>query len=497
MISLYKHQEEGIERMHSMEQERGGGILADQMGLGKTKTFAGLCKLYKTKYPVLVITPASVLNVWKKEIESLDSFPTPNSTSNILVYRGTNRKQELKSNDWDFVITTYDIMAMNEFGTKKWGRIALDESHIIRNGLKKGKIPKRAKSAFELAKYGMYKWCISGTPYNNNISDVASQCIFLDIKPYNIPDWWLANAQYKKGLDEWRTNCLIRRTKDEVCDSTSTSITSINPPIYHDIEVSATNVEHRELEALRENAATTYMMWRRSHGIDKSELQAQLLALIQKQRVMADSIYCGDTEVDTESVMKNCSKVNTIINYLDKCIVKDPKHGVVIFSQFTSFLDLMERIINTQMLGIDVYKFTGKTSHSQREKIVQQFNESTHPRVMLISLMAGGVGLSLHHGSATLFLCEPYYNPYMESQASERVHRIGQTSEVNVYRFSMDASVEIWIRGLKQKKIEGASILELENGAIGDSRYFDDLGSLFGDLVAAKCTEYSKNKAKN
>ena len=146
------------------------------------------------------------------------------------------------------------------------------------------------------------------------------------------------------------------------------------------------------------------------------------------------------------------------------------------------------------MVGVDVYKFTGKMGQPQREQVVAEFNDSRRPRVMLISLHAGGVGLSLHHGSSTLFLCEPYYNPYVEAQAAERVHRIGQTEEVNVYRFSMDATVETWIRGLKQKKVQGASVLELADGAGGETRYFDDLGSLFGDLVAARCAKQAKER---
>lgn len=490
-FSLYRHQEEGIALMREMEEERGGGILADLMGLGKTITFAALCKLHKTKDPVLIVAPSSVLSVWKKEITRLDSFPVSGSESRVLTYHGAKRMEQLVSQTWDFVLTTYDIMAMDEFGGRKWGRIALDESHIIRNGLKRGKVPKRAKAAFDLTKHSKYRWCISGTPYNNSITDVAAQCMFLGIAPYNNPDWWEANAQYKKGLDEWRSKCMVRRTKEEAGKDTA-SISSMLPPTCHEISVEATACEKNELESLRNNAATIYMMWRRSKGLEKSELQAHLLALIQKQRVMADSIYCGDSEVSPDCVMRDCAKVNSIICKLDSCVVKDPRKGVVVFSAFTTFLDLLEKIIGEQMVGVDIYKFTGKTGHNQREKIVREFNESCRPRVILISLHAGGVGLSLHHGSSTLFLCEPYYNPYIEEQAAERVHRIGQKENVNIYRFSMDATVETWICGLKNKKLRGASILELSDCVGGDTGYFDDLPSLFGDLVAAKCADVNR-----
>jgi superfamily II DNA or RNA helicase len=183
-----------------------------------------------------------------------------------------------------------------------------------------------------------------------------------------------------------------------------------------------------------------------------------------------------------------------MLETLDRKIWDDPTHSVVIFSQFTSYLSLLEKIITKDMIGVKVMKFTGSMSSEERNDVVKEFTTSTYPRVLLISLMAGGVGLNLLPCS-TVFLSEPYYNPFLEKQAEERVHRLGQKNQVNVYRFSMKNSVETWINGLKQKKLFLASGLDLlaphEQAPVDFS--FEDLAELFNDLVAFQKTDKQKH----
>ena len=122
-------------------------------------------------------------------------------------------------------------------------------------------------------------------------------------------------------------------------------------------------------------------------------------------------------------------------------------------------------------------------SSSKRISNINSFNLSKDRRVILVSLLAGGVGISLHHGSSTLFLCEPYYNPFVEQQAEERVHRLGQTNTVRIFRYVMEKSIEIWINALKSKKLDKAKFMKLSSIKRSDTSSFNDLLKLFEENV--------------
>ena len=134
--------------------------------------------------------------------------------------------------------------------------------------------------------------------------------------------------------------------------------------------------------------------------------------------------------------------------------------------------------------GIEIMKFTGSLSSDERDEVITDFTTSDNPRILLISLMAGGCGLNLIPCS-TVILSEPYYNPFLEKQAEDRVHRLGQKNQVNVYRFSVTNSVETWINKLKDKKLFMASGFDLlsKHDSAPTEFNFNDLGELFNDLV--------------
>ena len=110
--------------------------------------------------------------------------------------------------------------------------------------------------------------------------------------------------------------------------------------------------------------------------------------------------------------------------------------------------------------------FNGSMNIKERNKVVDEFNVSNKPRVILVSLMAGGTGLSLHHGSSTVIISEPYYNPFIEQQAEERVHRIGQTEQVKVIRYVTKNSIETWMQSMKDKKTCIAGEFNLVKGEV-------------------------------
>ena len=442
--------------------------------------------LMQNKIPTvrdLVVCPISLLQQWKREIKRVYKG-NGRHRPKILIFHGPKRARKLVKKDWDYIVTTYSILGSGQLNTFRWGRVVLDESHTIRNGLRSKK-PKAAAAAFEVGKHSMFNWCLSATPFCNRMKDIASQCKFIGTQPYNNPKWWKTQINNPTKVKKWREKFVLRRTKENI----------LSPPIYHDIRVKPTRSEVLLVEKIRADAQEKFEHWKRAKGLTKIKLQGQLLALIQRLRVVSNSYYSGEPDIDTYKVVHENAKVTVMLETLDSKIWEDPTNSVVIFSQFTSYLGVLEKVIEEQMIGVEIMKFTGSMSSDERNDVVEDFTTSENPRVLLVSLMAGGVGLNLMPCS-TVFLSEPYYNPFIEKQAEERVHRLGQENQVNVYRFSMENSVETWINGLKQRKLFLASALDLlvpHDGTPVDFS-FNDLSELFTDLVGFQKSDKEKRR---
>lgn len=431
----------------------------------------------------LIVCPFSLLSTWESWLIKVHDWnKKPNEKKrplpHILVYHGGSRKRYThRLNEFDYIITTYAIISTGELAEKKWGRVVLDESHYIKNGLQRN-APKCAAAAFAIGKNSKKNWCVTGTPFNNRMKDIAAQALFVGTAPYNDPTWWKRNENNEQQISIWRDKFVIRRTKEGMLD----------PLKYHDIYVNPTKTEEQLVTSLRKKAESQFKAWKRARQLKDNEerirLQGVILGLIQKLRIISNSFYSGQGAIEAEEVIENNAKVDKMIDDLDRLVDADPKKGVVFFSQFTSFLEVFEQVIEFVMPGVDVLKFYGDMSKDARDQVVKDFNTSRCPRVILVSLMAGGIGLSLHHGSSTVILAEPYFNPFAEHQAEERVHRIGQKHQVNVYRYYMQNSVENWIDSLKQKKLTLAGGLELVKEEIIPTDFnFDDIAELFKEHV--------------
>ena len=222
MLKLFEHQNMALPIMKKMERYGKGGILADSMGMGKTITMTVF--LMNNKIPGktdLIVCPVSLMNQWKKEIKRVYKG-CDKSEPNILVFHGADRMDQLKKRKrkqtkLDYVITTYSILSQLELKNYYWGRVVLDESHYIKNGLRKGGV-KCAVGAYCAGRRSEYNWCITGTPFNNRITDVAAQCKFIGTVPYNDPAWWKREdgGKNQAQLDLWRKTFLLRRTKENI-----------------------------------------------------------------------------------------------------------------------------------------------------------------------------------------------------------------------------------------------------------------------------------------
>jgi transcription termination factor 2 len=472
-LSLFEHQNIALPVLRRMEREGKGGILADHCGLGKTITMATHLMQNKiTTLSDLIVCPMSLLEQWKREIKRVNKGV--NKKPKILLFHGPTRVKKLTSKKWDYIITTYSIIGSGQLNRSKWGRVVLDESHVIRNGLSSNR-PKSAKAAYIIGTHSKYNWCMSATPFCNRMKDIAAQCKFVGTSPYNDPRWWKKEGKDMDNVREWKDKYVLRRTKDNI----------LPPPIYNNTDIEPTKSEVYLVDKYRQDAKKKFESWKKAKGVNKIKIQGEIMKLIQKLRIISNSYYCGESNIDTEQIMKENSKVNIMVEMLDEKLWEDPTKSVVIFSQFTSFLSILEQVIKVNMVGVEVMKFNGSMTKQERDNIVLEFTMSHHPRVLLVSLLAGGVGLNLTPCS-TVFLSEPYYNPFLEKQAEERVHRIGQENQVNIYRFSINNSVETWINGLKQKKLFEATGLDLLSNHDETPSAFsmNDLEALFKDHVS-------------
>jgi SNF2 family DNA or RNA helicase len=520
--------------MKQLEDVYGGGILSHDMGLGKTITMIS-CMKQRGKIdgkPNLILCPLSILTHWQREINKVYQ----GNKQRILIYHGIGRHRK-NIVDYDYVVSTYYSLVTNELAEYDWGYIVIDEAHIIRNGIKNADvqkpIPKMCTGAFAISRKCEYRWCITGTPYNNRISDVISLFKFLQIKPYHTPTWWNKNSskEHKLCMDMF---CL-QKTKENI----------LQPKNFHVVQVDPVPMEVGPLYFILHSVCMIQAQYVREHNpVVKAELQKKLCRIITVARLISDCMYYSKylgleeeepdlvkpdkkkhpllplkekaecnvcftivddpvqeskckkvfcracmntwlqinptcpfcrTNIDTQQVFKHtikripittdiilehCAKINTVIRELETWLDRDPVGKVIIFSEFTSILSLLKQVILEKVLVVDVYLFTGDLTAKARGTNVDNFlRMDGRKKVLLISIKAGGVGLNLMPCS-TIFLVEPNLNPFIEIQAENRVHRIGQLYQVNIVRFILNNSMDTKMqKGINGKITEAHDIL--------------------------------------
>lgn len=463
-IELRDFQREGVERIRQNELTTGyGSVLAFDMGLGKTLTMASfLIEQRIQENPEnsdLIIVPLSVLSQWENEILSI------NQDMKIHIYHGLNR--DIPQTQYDFIITTYHSLVTRELEQYTWNRIVLDEAHIIRNGIGNHfkTIPKRALGAFSLIQHSKYRHCITGTPYNNNTNDILSLIKFIGIPNINILDF----------IDQY----VIQKTKDNLIQPIQIETIMIDNPNLSDIP--------NYLKYLSTYRKLSYLLKTKTNPVEIRSIYQNLLLILTKLRLYCDIMANNqinkfqikdfeeqneieteqeqlpetetqNTEIDTEiNFYDNSIKIKTVCDKIIDIIHTVPYKRILIFSSFVITLDILENIINQQNPDIQTYKYTGKQNRHQRQIILNEFTNkhNTQPMILFSSLGAGSCGLNLTPCS-TVFLVDISMNPFDQLQAINRVHRITQTEQVNVYKFCMKNMIEETILNGNQNKISEA-----------------------------------------
>jgi len=434
--TLRHYQEEGYHWLAFLYQHRLGACLADDMGLGKTlqamSVLAGIKEgLVTSPEPVqgphLVVLPPSLLFNWEHEITRF--YPD----LSVQSYTGKERTTEFFHAD--VVLTTYGLVRRDIDVLEKirFNVIVFDEAQAVKN------IVARTTGAARRLQ-GYFKCVMTGTPLENHVGEYYS---LMDLcVPGLLGDYQEMRAKMKSP-SPLVLDMIMHRTRPFVLRRTKSQILKELPPkVETDIYLELTDRQ----KVLYQQTVTTIRATIAEAYQQKTSAQARVIALtaILKLRQI-----CLSPRLLNPNSTEPSPKLTCLLDRLQELM--DEGHSALVFSQFTSFLDVVEEAFGAH--GISSVRLDGSTPTQRRKKLVQAFQESTIPSVFLLSLKAGGQGLNLTKASYVFHL-DPWWNPAVENQASDRAHRIGQHQPVSIMRLLMRHTIEEKMMELKQKKLE-------------------------------------------
>lgn len=429
---LRPYQETGLAWLQFLQTHRLGGILADDMGLGKTvQVLAHLEKEHGKKKrvpPSLIVVPKSLLFNWQEEAARF----APKLS--VEIYAGKERATLLQSLEKvDLLLVTYATLRQDFDRLEEidFHYVVTDEAQAIKNsGSLSFACCKALRSNFRIA--------MTGTPVENSVSDLFSLIDFTN------PGMLSRNVQQRfqlsKGGDEIASLAkalslfILRRKKDEVLLDLPEKTEKV---IYCELE----GTERTNYDRLRDHYKMSLGEQMSENGLARSKIYV-LEALLRLRQAA-----CHPGLIDRQKMREGSAKVDTLVERLLE--IREEGHKSLVFSQFTTFLDIAEKALERK--GIRYLRLDGKTSSTDRQIKVREFQECSDPVVFLISLKAGGVGLNLT-AAEYVFILDPWWNPAAESQAIDRAHRIGQKNKVIAYRLIAKDTVEEKIIQLQAQK---------------------------------------------
>jgi superfamily II DNA or RNA helicase len=442
--SLRPYQHDGVNWLQFLAKHQLGGLLADDMGLGKTlQTLAHLLiekKAGRLKAPALIVAPVSLLGNWQREAARF----CPDLR--VQVVHGADRHSNVPSlSQLDVVITAYSLLQRDEarWLAQPWHALVLDEAQNIKNS--------NTHAARVVAQINAHhRICLSGTPLENHLGELWSLFHFL------MPGFLGASARFAKlyrnpiekhnnteRLDQLRrrvTPFMLRRSKALVANE-------LPPKQETTLPVSLEGAQANLYETIRLSTEETVRRALNEKGLQRSQITI-LDALLKLRQVCCDPQLLP---LGSGKRIKTSAKLDQLMEMLPEMIMEGRK--ILLFSQFTSMLELIEARLKTA--GLQWVKLTGQST--KRDALIAQFTEGKVP-LFLISLKAGGVGLNLPQAD-TVIHYDPWWNPAVENQATDRAHRIGQTKNVWVIKLVAQGTIEERILALQQRKAELANSL--------------------------------------
>lgn len=450
---LRDYQKEGLGWLNFLTDMDAGGVLADDMGLGKTVQGLAHILLRKQKglltSPALVVCPTSVVSNWINEAERL----TPDLK--VLRLTGPDRAHNYtKILQYDIVVTSYALLVRDEESLcqSEWSIVILDESQYIKNP-----VTTIAKAAYKLR--ARSRFCFTGTPVENNLRELWSQFNF--VMPNMLGNRKSYTNYFQKPIehnsDSERARILRKRIRPFLLRRTKSEVAQELPPktlILQPVELVG---EQRDLyESVRLAMHKRVNEELREKGITGMRILI-IDALLKLRQTCCDPRL---VKLKMADGITDSAKLLTLMDMVPQLVQEGRK--ILIFSQFRKMLELIE--VELQREGLNYAMLTGVTKDRQSE--INKFQNGKVP-IFLISLKAGGTGLNLT-AADTVIHYDPWWNPAVEDQATDRAYRIGQDKPVFVYKFIAKGSVEERIVVMQEHKkgLAGGIFTEGKSGSL-------------------------------
>lgn len=447
--TLRDYQVSGFEFFKTLSDYQFGGILADEMGLGKTIQTIAFLLSNKDKKSI-VITPTALIYNWKNELEKF----APTLKVGLLHAAKSEREKILDNIDnYDVILTTYTTYKndIDKYKNISFDYCIIDEAQNIKNP--DAIITKAIKNV-----NAKVKFALTGTPIENNLMELWS--IFDFIMPgylYNKSKFKSIFINNDKNIIELKNLIkpfILRRTKKEV-------ITELPDKIEQKIII--------DLEKEHKRAYKGYVNLITRKIKENNQDNITVFSYLTKLRQL-----CLSPELMVKNYQGKNSKLDVLINIINDS--SDEK--ILVFSQFTKVLEVIGKRLNEE--NISYSYLDGKTSAKDRVKLVEEFNTNNN-KAFLISLKAGGTGLNLTSANIVVHF-DPWWNPAVEDQASDRAHRIGQKNVVNVIKLIAKGTAEERVINLQETKkelIEDVINGNLDNSSTLKNLSKDDIIDLF------------------
>ena len=438
---LRPYQQEGCAWIDFLYQHRFGACLADDMGLGKTvQTIAFLTRYFERSAPsgtasVLIVLPPSLVFNWQEEFVRF--------APSLKVAECLSKSSWTSSiKDAQIILTTYDRVRldMSSIEPHRFEIVVFDEAHNLKNVA-----AARTKAAAHINR--RFTLCLTGTPVENNASE------FYSVMSAAVPGIFGTLKSFKEYFREAPDRILgrsrpfiLRRTKEKI-------LKELPKKEEHELFLQMSPLQKeiytRTVAEVKAEVAEAYD--------DRPEQQAGIVALAAILRLRQ---VCVSPELLGKHLPEHAPKFAYMADKLEE--LQAEGHGALVFSQFIGGLDQMESVAKER--GISYLRMDGRTPVSKRKDIVNTFQSGNGQSFFFISLKTGGVGLNLTRANYVFHL-DPWWNPAVENQASDRAHRIGQTRPVFVQRLIMQHSIEARMLELKARKAELFRQLVEEPGA--------------------------------
>ena len=439
---LREYQRDGFYWIKTLKENGFGGILADDMGLGKTLQILAFLLSEKEQGKVgdelrtLIVAPASLVYNWKKEVERF----TPQLSVCVMAGTAHERKELIKNqtSNVDVWITSYDLLKrdIELYQDIVFANEIIDEAQYIKNQTTHAaKSVRLVNSSFRMA--------LTGTPMENRLSELWS------IFDYLMPGFLYGYTRFRSEIETpivsdkdedamTRLRAMIhpfilRRLKKDVLKEL--------PEKQEEIVTVALSGEQKKL--YQAHSQRLKMFLEDQNDEDFAQNKLQILAELTKLR----QLCCGP-ELLLENYKGENAKLEACIELITQAIAGG--HKILLFSQFTSMLDLIGEEL--KKAKIDYYRIDGSVKKEARMEMVEQFqNPQNQVSVFCISLKAGGTGLNLTAADIVIHY-DPWWNKAAQNQATDRAHRIGQKHAINVYQLIAEETIEQKICELQQVK---------------------------------------------